>query len=295
MPSLEDLRQTLTEIATMRNSEEYSLRIAATYARAVLPRLSDPIRSRQFIQNAIFQIEKIIGAYRTMDPNLDRLDKRLKFWCANLRPGPRRLDENPIFRRAHLGRRDVSAFTEEQLRRTLAYFHPKDVIDEVVKRVNLMFITVDTPKDQALIVSKIVNDVVSEKRGMTENPAFDNPIHLPDDDEVPGSVVYQFAVMHNYSREFADEMVEWLIPKSYRAKTEQDVHLYLMHAVAGVKQWGKVFIGTEKSVQPVRGLLMRNQLPFDKYPVHGGYMIWVPKDQRAEAKALIRDSGLESL
>ncbi len=128
-----------------------------------------------------------------------------------------------------------------------------------------------------------------------ESNASRNPIYLPGDDEVPGAMVYQFAVLHKYSREFADEMVEWLIPKNYHAKSEGDIHLYLMHAVAGVKQNGRVFHGTERSIQPVRGLLMRHQLPFDKYPVHGGYMIWVPKDQRAEVKALIRDSGLESL
>lgn len=217
MPNLEELRLIFTELAGLKYSDDYSLRVIASYAERGLKALEDPIRLREFLRTIIFEIRKILTVY-TSDPDMNRIEQVLQEWWLNLRAGPRRFESNATI----------------------------------------------------------------------------NPIYLPGDDEVPGSLIYHFAVQHKYSREFADEMIAWLIDKNYQAKRPEDVHLYLMHAVSGVKQAGVVFQGTQQSIQPVRKLFQQSEIAYDKYPMHFGYMIWVPQEQRLEAKSLINQAGFET-
>jgi hypothetical protein len=129
-----------------------------------------------------------------------------------------------------------------------------------------------------------------------DNPD-DNPIRLPDGDDLPGAMVYQYAIQHKYSRDFAEEMTDILIRENWKASTQEEVHFLLSHLAWKVKRLGTVFHGTQKQVDPVRHFFRRQEIAYDKYPRDkfvdpDDFIIWVPLYQRLEAIQLLKDSRL---
>lgn len=225
MPSLENLKDILREVEALKHSEDYSLRIAATYANSALFKLEDPNANRAVIQNALAKVRGITKLYTSMDAGLSRVHQALGEWHLRFRPGPRPMEED----------------TEE----------------------GLVFL---------------------------EN-SHGNPINLPGGDSVPGSVIHMFAKQHRYSREFAEEMEEVLATKEYSAKTPEDVHLYLTHVAGQVRGNGLVLHANPEVVDRAKKVLRMKEIPYDRYPVALGAMIWVPKDSKEEAIQALREAG----
>lgn len=220
MPSFEDLRQTLTELETMKHSELYSLRVAASFANRALFALADPVRRRAHLQEVLYHIRKAIQPFRKMDPNLARLDQSLEYWWSNLRPGPRSFDRNASF----------------------------------------------------------------------------NPIHLPGDDEFPGAALYQWAVQHKYSREFAEEMNREMADAHFKVGNERQLQFVIHHLAWRTGRNGTVYRGDAMRVEPVRKLLQLHEISYDKYPSGRyadvvEYIIWVPAQERQQAKRLLLEKG----
>lgn len=142
----------------------------------------------------------------------------------------------------------------------------------------------------------------SGPRAMEENPLGNdetvfiensrtNPITLPGGDSVPGSVVHMFAKEHRYSREFAEEMQEAMVDKNYEARSQEDVHLYLMHVAAEVRMKGTILHAPPRIIDRAKHVLRMKEIPYDRYPVAFGAVIWVPKDSKAEAAQALREAG----
>lgn len=125
---------------------------------------------------------------------------------------------------------------------------------------------------------------------MRENP-LDNPIHLPDGDTVPGAVIYQYAVAHNYSREFAEEMEAALVSQNFHAKSPEEIYLYLVHVAASVRMNGTVLHGPKPLVDQVTKILRQYEIMYDRYTTTHGQVIWVPLQERDQAVALLRQKG----
>jgi hypothetical protein len=143
------------------------------------------------------------------------------------------------------------------------------------------------------ILGKWYRDFQTGPRFMDENPA-DNPIFLPGGDTVPGAFIHQWAIQHNFSKEFSDELQEQVSLEMNTALSEEEVNLYLLDAAARVRHQGTVYVGTKEAVEVVRRLFRKHGVMYDMYPVFGGFMIWIPRGGRKAARALLAKSGIRS-
>lgn len=95
MPSLENLKVILREVEALKNSDEYSLRIASTLANSALLRLEDPNVMASVVREVLSRIRGITKFYIEADSGLARIHEVLGLWHDRFFPGPRPMEENP--------------------------------------------------------------------------------------------------------------------------------------------------------------------------------------------------------
>lgn len=211
---MHELEDALRELVSMKDLDEYSLRVIAQVAHTTLYKLQHPLKNKAAITSGLLTLRGSLPRYFP-DSNLRRVYDVLGRWVNTFR-APGSFSDNSI----------------------------------------------------------------------------DNPISLPNDDSVPGAMIHQWAIEHHYSKEFSDELQEYLAFKAYVAKDPEEVHLHLVQAAAELKHKGAVYVGTPAEVDMVRRIFRKHEMMYDKYPIRGGYVIWIPESQRDAARSILESEGI---
>lgn len=115
----------------------------------------------------------------------------------------------------------------------------------------------------------------------------DNPVYYKKAGAVPDDIIVDFAQAHNFSPEFAQELVEQVKFEEYHVEDPEGVHLALAQISAKVRIRGTVYEGKESKVRKAAKVLRENGFGYDLKRITGGMAIWVPVVWRNAAREIL--------